>query len=111
MLLSMKSMWKNTCLFEKRPWLLQETSGTMFFKAWYNFFFRIFEINSIQHKHCPQNDHSKYFFCEKYLSKKFDDKIGKKKLLKKKLKIDFFLQKILKNGYLEDKAYGESKKN
>ena len=50
------------------------------------------------------------FFCEKYLSKKFDDKIGKKKLLKKKLKINFFLQKILKNGYLEDKAYGESKK-
>ena len=30
-------------------------------------------------------------------------------MLKKKLKIDFFLQKILKNGYLEDKAYGESK--
>ena len=45
------------------------------------------------------------------MSKKFDDKIGKKNCWKKKLKIDFFLQKILKNGYLEDKAYGESKKN
>ena len=44
------------------------------------------------------------------MSKKFDDKIGKKNCWKKKLKIDFFLQKILKNGYLEDKAYGESKK-
>ena len=38
MLLIMKSMWKNTCLFEKRSELLQETSGTMFFMARYNFF-------------------------------------------------------------------------
>ena len=45
------------------------------------------------------------------MSKKFDDKIGKKIVEKKNWKSTFFLQKNLKNGYLEDKAYGESKKN
>ena len=33
-----------------------------------------------------------------------------KKSQNKKLKINFFLQKILKNGHFEAKAYGESKK-
>ena len=108
--MSMKSMWKNTSLFEKRPELLQQTTGTMYFKAWYNFFFRIFEKNLIRHKHCPQSDHSKLFFCEKSLSKKFDDKNGKKSCQNKKLKTNIFLQKILKNGHFEAKAYGDQKK-
>ena len=51
------------------------------------------------------------FFVKNICQKNLTTKLVKKKLLKKKLKIDFFLQKILKNGYLEDKAYGESKKN
>ena len=72
-------------------------------------FFRIFEKNLIRHKHCPQSDHSKLFFCEKSLSKKFDDKNGKKSCQNKKLKINIFLQKNLKNGHFEAKAYGESK--
>ena len=44
------------------------------------------------------------------MSKRFDNKIGKKKLSKKNLKINFFLQNFLKDGHLEGKAYGESKK-
>jgi hypothetical protein len=43
-----------------------------------------------------------YFFVKK-MSKKFDNKIGKKNI--------FFLQIFLKNGLIEAKAYGESKKN
>ena len=50
------------------------------------------------------------FFVKNICQKNLTTKLVKKKLLKKKLKINFFLQKILKNGYLEDKAYGESKK-
>ena len=38
-------------------------------------------------------------------------KLKLKKNCQKKLKINFFLQKILKDGHLEGKAYGESKKN
>ena len=33
MLLNMKFICQNTCFNEKRPELIQETSGTMFFKA------------------------------------------------------------------------------
>ena len=109
-LMHMKSRCKNTSLFEKRPELLQQTTGTMYFKAWYKFFFGIFEKNLIRHKHCPQSDHSKLFFCEKSLSKKFDNKNGKKNCQNRKLKINIFLQKNLKNGHFEAKAYGESKK-
>ena len=49
------------------------------------------------------------FFVKNICQKNLTTKLVKK-LLKKKLKINFFLQKILKNGYLEDKANGESKK-
>ena len=49
MLLTMKSMCQNTSFNEKRPELIQETSGTMFFKARSKFFFGIskstFEID------------------------------------------------------------------
>ena len=49
----------------------------------------------------------KYFFKKKNLSKKFANKIGKKKLWKKKLKINFFLPKIFFNGHFEGNDYGE----
>ena len=80
MLLTMKSMYHNTCFNEKRPGLLQETSGTMFFKARPKKFFGISKKNFIHHNCYPQDDHSKLFFCKKNLSKKFANKIGKKKL-------------------------------
>ena len=67
MLLSMESMGQNTCLYEKRPELLQETSGTMFFKARSKFFFGISKKILIRHKRKPQDDHSKLFFCQKSL--------------------------------------------
>ena len=62
MLLTMKSMYHNTCFNEKRPGLLQETSGTMFFKARSNFFFGISKKKIIHHKRYPQDDRSKLFF-------------------------------------------------
>ena len=74
------------------------------------FFFRIFEKKLISHKNCLQSDHLKLFIFEKNLSKKFDNKNGKKKCQNKKLKINFFSQKFLKKGHFEAKAYGESKK-
>ena len=49
----------------------------------------------------------KYFFLKKNLSKKFANKIGKKKVVKKKLKINFFLPKIFFNGHFEGNDYGE----
>ena len=67
MLPSMKSMWQNICLFEKRPELLQQTSGTMFFKARSKIFFGISKKILIRHKRKPQDDHSKLFFCQKSL--------------------------------------------
>ena len=48
MLLSMKSMWQNTCLFEKFL---------------------------IGHKRNPQDDHSKLFFVKKVCKKKVANKI------------------------------------
>ena len=60
-------MVQNTCLYEKRPELLQETSGTMFFKARSKFFFGISKKNLIRHKRKHQDDHSKLFFCQKSL--------------------------------------------
>ena len=47
---------------------------------------------------------------EKNFSKKFASEIRKKKLSKKKLKINFFFKKIFFNGHLEGNAYGELKK-
>ena len=67
MLLSMESIGQNTCLYEKRPELLQETSGTMFFKARSQIFFGISKIFLFHHKCKPQNDHSKLFFCQNSL--------------------------------------------
>jgi hypothetical protein len=62
MLLTMKSMCQNTCFNEKkRHELIQETSGTMFFKAQSKIFFGISKKNFIN----PQDDHSKLFFCKK----------------------------------------------
>ena len=46
------------------------------------FFFRIFEKKLISHKNCLQSDHLKLFIFEKNLSKKFDNKNGKKKVSK-----------------------------
>ena len=60
-------MGQNTCLYEKRPELLQETSGTMFFKARSKIFFGISKKILIRHKRKPQDDHSKLFFCQKSL--------------------------------------------
>ena len=51
-----------------------------------------------------------YFFVKKNCQKNLPTKLVKK-FAKKKLKINFFLPKILKTGHLEGKAYGESKKN
>jgi hypothetical protein len=65
MLLNMKSMCQNTCFKEKRPKLIQETSGTMFFKARSKIFFGISKKNFIHHKRYPQDDHSKKIFCKK----------------------------------------------
>ena len=67
MLLTIESMGQNTYLYEKRPKLLQETSGTMFFKARSKNFFGISKKNLIHHKRKPQDDYSKLFFCQKSL--------------------------------------------
>ena len=58
-LFTMKYMCQNTCLFEKRLELVQETSGTMFFKARSQFFLGIFKNVLIRRKGNPQDDHSK----------------------------------------------------
>jgi hypothetical protein len=110
MLLNMKSMWQNTCLFEKRPELLQQTSGTMFFKAQYNFFSEFLK-KSYSPWALPSKWQFEIIFFSKKLSKKFDDKIDKKSLSKKNLKINFFLQKKIYNGHFKGKADSESKKN
>ena len=65
----------------------------------------------IYHNRYSQNDHQKIFFCKKNLSKNFANKIDKKNLRKKNLKINIFLPKILNDGHLECRVYGESKKN
>ena len=57
MLLTMKSMYHNTCFNEKRPGLLQETSGTMFFKSRPKFFLGISKKKFIRHTQCTKNDH------------------------------------------------------
>ena len=56
MLLTMKSMCKNTCCNEKRPEPFQEMSGTMVFKARSKFFLE-FRKKNIHHHRYPQNDH------------------------------------------------------
>ena len=70
MLLSTESMGQNTCLYEKRPELLQETSGTMFFKAQSKFFLefqkKIWFAISVNLKMTIQN----YFFGIKVCKKK-----------------------------------------
>ena len=43
MLLSMKSMWQNICLFEKRPELLEETWGKCFIRPDINFFWNFWK--------------------------------------------------------------------
>ena len=96
-----------TCFFGKRPELSLEKSGTMFFKARSQIFFGISKKKIIHHNSYPQNDHWKIFFSKKNLSKKFANKIAKKKLWKKKLKINFFLPKIFFNGHFEGNDYGE----
>ena len=60
-------MCQNTCVFEKRPELVKETSGTIFFKARSKIFFGISKNFLIRHKRKPQDDHSKLFFCRKSL--------------------------------------------
>ena len=67
MLLTMKTICRNTCCNEKRPEPIQEMSGTMFFKARSKIFFWNFKKNLIRHKRKPQGDHSKLFFCQKSL--------------------------------------------
>ena len=79
MLSTMKSMCHNICFNEKRPGLLQETSGTMFFKAQFkNFFgiskFFLFTI-FVTFKMTLQN----YFFVKKTCQKNFPAKLAKKR--------------------------------
>ena len=81
----MKSVWQNTCLFEKRPKLRQETSGTTFFKAQSQIFFGISKKKLFRHKHYLQDNHKKLFFGQKSLEKKVANKIRRKILSKKKL--------------------------
>ena len=57
MLLTMKSRCCNIFFNEKRPQLVQEMSGTMFFKAQSKFFFGISKKKFIHHFRYPQNDH------------------------------------------------------
>ena len=83
-------MGQNTCLYEKRPELLQETSGTMFFKARSQIFFGFSKKISIRHKRKPQDDHSKLFFCQK-------KKVCKKKIANK-IRWNFFVTKRAHQG-------------
>jgi hypothetical protein len=71
-------------LFEKRPELRQETSGTMFFKAQSQFFFGISKKNLFRHKRYLQDNRIKLFFGQKSLEKKVANKIRRKFLSKKK---------------------------
>ena len=78
MLLTMKSMCHNICSNEKRPALLQETSGTMFFKAKSKNFLefqkkKLFTINVFL-KMTIQN----YFFVKKTCQKNLPTKLVKK---------------------------------
>ena len=54
-------------MFGKRPELLQEMTGTMFFKARSQNFFGIFKKKIFRHMRFPQHDQAKLFFCQKSL--------------------------------------------
>jgi len=56
---------------EKRPELLQEMPGNMFFKAQSQIFFGIFKKKIFRHMRFPQHDQAKLFFCQKSLPIKF----------------------------------------
>jgi len=62
-------------MFGKRPELLQEMTGTMFFKARSQNFFGIFKKKIFRHMRFPQHEQAKLFFCQKSLQKKFANKI------------------------------------
>ena len=57
-------------MFGKRPELLQEMTGTMFFKARSQNFFEIFKKNFFRHMRHPQHDQAKLFFFVKKVCKK-----------------------------------------
>ena len=80
MLLTMKTICRNTCCNEKRPEPIQEMSGTMFFKAQSNFVFGISKKKFIHQFRYPQNDHQKIFFLKKNLSKKIANKFLRENL-------------------------------
>ena len=93
-------------LMKKDPSYFRKYPEQWFFRPDLNFFLD-FEKKNIHRNHYPQNNHWKIFFSKKNLSKKFANKIGKKNLWKKKLKINFFLPKIFYNGYFESNDYGK----
>ena len=64
-------MCQITCLFEKRPELFQEMSGTMFFKARFKIFFGISKKKKLLAISVTlKMTIKKYFFVEKNLVKK-----------------------------------------
>ena len=73
MLLTMKTICRNTCCNEKRPEPIQEMSGTMFFKARSNLFFGISKKDLFT-KFVTLKMTIKNIF-SKHLSKKFANKI------------------------------------
>ena len=79
MLLTMKTICRNTCCNEKRPEPIQEMSGTMFFKARSNLFFGISKKDLFTKFVTLKMTIKKYFFqkktCQKNLPTKFVEKI------------------------------------
>ena len=79
----MKSMWQNTCLFEKRPKLLQETSGTMFLRHDLKFFLEFQKKNWFAISETLKMTIQNYFFVKKVFRKKspmkFDENFFSKK--------------------------------
>ena len=80
MLLTMKSMCKNTCCNEKRPEPFQEMSGTMVFKARSKFFFGILKKKIFAMIFTLQMTIKKYFFFKKTRQKNLPTKVIEKNL-------------------------------
>ena len=96
MLLTMKSMCKNTFFFEKRPKHFQKKSGTMFLRPDVNLFWKFSKKKIIRHKRCPQNNHSNIFFGKNFCQKNLPTKLVKKTCEKKLENQLFFTKKNLK---------------
>ena len=100
-------MCQITYFFGKRPELSQKKSGTMFFKARYQFFFGISRFFLIHHKRYPQDDHSFIFFWKKSWFSIFFLTIFFYKFYWRIFLTSFFQDFFFLNFRFDSNAYGE----